>query len=160
MVPKKAPRYRPSKVWRELTALKAENASEFCNDPEKPWFEVKYMVSTKSNDQCCVRSWVFAATGTAEPPHGGSPVLLPNPIGVTISGRIVELLAPDKRAAKGVAVIEVYHMLEKKHPVFGMPRLAKATTDSGTGLVIVSTEVCLRPLHGFVFASEIFPPSP
>ena len=43
-------------------------------------------------------------------------------------------------AAKGIAVIVVYQMLEERHPIFGMPRLTKATAD-GNCLVIVSTEV-------------------
>ena len=139
MVPKKGPRYHPSKEWRELMASRAGNASEFCEDPDKLWFEVKHSVSMKSNDLCHVGSWVFAATTATETVHGG-PLASPPETCTTICGRIVELLAPTEHAAKGIAVIEVYRMLEERHPIFGMPRLTKATAD-GNSLVIVSTKV-------------------
>lgn len=139
MVPKKGPRYHPSKVWRESTASKAGNASEFCEDPEETWFEVKHLVSTKSNDQCCVGSWVFAMIRTAETTCNGSSTDPPE-AGVTICGRITELLAPAEQATKGIAVIKVYQMLEERHPIFGMPRLTTATASSDN-LVIVPTEV-------------------
>ena len=147
VIPKKGRHYRPSKVWHELMASRAGNASEFCEDPEKPWFEVKHSVTMKSNDQCRVGSWVFAVVRTAKAAHSGSTVNPPE-AGVTICGRIVELLAPAEHSAKGIAVIEVYQMLEERHPVFGMPCLTKATVDGGS-LVIVSTEVwpsrCFAP---------------
>ena len=139
VVPKKGPRYRPSKVWRELMASRAGNASEFCEDPEKPWFEAKHSVSVKSSDQCRIGSWVFARIRTTKTIHSGS-LAEPPEMGATICGRIVELLAPTEHVTKGIAVIEVYQMLEERHPIFGMPRLAKATAD-GKSLVIVSTEV-------------------
>lgn len=47
--PKKGPHYRPPKAWRKSMALRAGNASEFCEGPEKLWFEAKHLVSMKSN---------------------------------------------------------------------------------------------------------------
>jgi len=139
VVPKKAPRYRPSKMWHELMASQAPNASEFCEDPKKPWFEVKHAISMKSDDRCRVGSWVFATITTTRVTHSG-PLPDPPATDTTVCGRIVELLAPTEHAAKGIAVIMVYRMLEERHPLFGMPRLTKATAD-GNCLVIVSTEV-------------------
>ena len=49
----------------ELLASRASNAPGFCEDPERPWFEVKYSVSAKSNDRCHVGSWGFAPTRVA-----------------------------------------------------------------------------------------------
>ena len=94
VVPKKAPRYRPSKLWRESMASGASNASEFCEDPEKPWFEVKHSVSMKSDDQCRVGSWVFAMIRTTGATCSGSLADTPVAAGTTICGRIVELLVP------------------------------------------------------------------
>ena len=101
----------------------------------------------KSLDQCIVGSWVFATFKPFETIGGGSAA---NPLkaGPTICGKIVELLAPTEHATKGIAVIKVYQMLETKHPIFGMPRLAKASAD-GESLVIVPAEV--RQLHYFPF---------
>lgn len=138
MVPKKAPCYRPSKVWHELMASRACNASEFCEDPDKLWFEVKHLISMKSDDQCRVGSWVFAAIA-ATMVHS-RPVPNPPEADATICGRVVELLAPTENATVGIAVIEVYRMLEERYPIFGMPCLAKATAD-GNCLVIVPTDV-------------------
>ena len=147
VIPKKGRCYCPSKAWHNFMASRAGNASEFCEDPEQPWFEVKHSVTMKSNDQCHVGSWVFATVRTTEATHSGSTANSPE-AGVTICGRIVELLAPAEHSTEGIAVIEGYQMLEERHPIFGMPCLTKATTDEG-GLVIVSTEVwpsrCLHP---------------
>ncbi|KAF9780464.1 hypothetical protein BJ322DRAFT_1128850 [Thelephora terrestris] len=138
VVPKKGPRYRPSKTWRELMASKAGNASQFCEDPEQPWFEVKYSVSMKSNDQCYVGSWVFAVVRTPDTSSGSAAD--PPEKCSTICGRIVELLAPTECEVKGLAVITVYQMLESRHPIFGMPRLAKVTPPNGQGSVVVPVE--------------------
>ena len=138
VVPKKGPRYRPSKAWHELSASSAHNAFEFCEDPARLWFEVKHSVS-KSDDQCYVGSWVFAVIQTAETISSGSIAHLPEAHS-TICGRIVELLAATEASTKGIAVICVYQMLETRHPVFGMPRLVKETSDNET-LVIVPAEV-------------------
>lgn len=137
VVPKGGPRYRPSKVWYELSASRARNASEFCQDPNQPWFEVKHSFSTKSNDLCHVGSWVFASTETI----GGGSVATLSEMGPTICGRIVELLAAAEHSVKGIAVINVYQMLATRHPIFGMPSLVN-TTPHGECLVIVPTEVC------------------
>ena len=139
VVPKKGPRYRPSRVWHELMAPSARNASEFCKDPEQRWFEVKQPVLMKSNDPCRVRSWVFATAQTAGAIGSGS-VADPPATSSIICGRIVELLAPTELAIKGIAVIDLYEMLETRHPIFGMPRLIRAT-HGDRSLVIVSTEV-------------------
>jgi hypothetical protein len=140
VVPKKGPRYRPSKTWRESMASGATNASEFCDDSEKLWFEVKHSVSMKSDDQCRIGSWVFAMVRTTGTICSGSFADAPAAATATICGRIVELLAPAEHSTTGVAVIEVYQMLEERHPIFGMPCLTKGTTD-GKSLVAVSTEV-------------------
>ena len=126
-------------------ASQACNASEFCENPDKMWFEAKHSISMKSDDRCHVGSWVFAAITTTPAIHSG---LLPSPAetDVTICGRIVELLAPTEHAAKGITVIAVYRMLEERHPIFGMPRLTKATAD-GNCLVIVPTEVWTMSPH-------------
>ena len=150
VVPKKGPRYRPSKLWRESVASGASNASEFCEDSEKPWFEVKHSVSMKSNDQCLVGSWVFAVVGTTGVTSGRSSVNPPI-AGTTICGRIVELLAPTEHSTKGIVAIKVYEMLQERHPVFGMPCLTKGTAN-GKSLVVVSTEV--RPPIYFAFVER------
>lgn len=139
VVPKKGPRYRPSKAWRELIASRASNAPRFCEDPEQPWFEVKYSISAKSNDRCHIGSWVFATTSPPGTTGGGSATNSPatDPV---ICGRIVELSAAAEHATKGIAVIAIYQMLETKHPIFGMPQLTKAAAES-ENLLIVPTEV-------------------
>ena len=142
VVPKKAPRYRPSKPWRESMASGASNASRFCEDPEKLWFEVKHSVSMKSDDQCRVGSWVFAMIRATGATCSGPSVDTPAAVNTTICGRIVELLAPAEHSTEGVAVIEVYQMLEGRHPIFGMPCLTKAAV-GGKSLVAVSTKVWL-----------------
>ena len=102
----------------------------------------------KSNDQCRVGSWVFAtikATGTI----GDGPTANLPEAGLTICGQIVEQLAPTEHAVKGIVVVKVYQMLETRHPIFGMPRLIKATAD-GESLIVVPAEVwpsCFLPLE-------------
>ena len=155
VVSKKAPRYRPSKVWCELMASRAHNASGFCEDPNKLWFEAKHSISMKSDDQCRVGSWVFAAVASTAAVRS-EPLPDPPATDATICGRIVELLAPTEHATKGIAVIEVYQMLEERHPIFGMPRLAKATAD-GNCLVIVSTEVWALPCFTLVECPTFLP---
>ena len=152
VVPKKGPRYRPSKAWQDLTASSARNAFEFCEDPEQPWFEVKHSVS-KSNDQCYVGSWVFAVIQAAEPVGSGSTARLPE-THATTCGRIVELLAATEASTTGIAVIRVYQMLETRHPIFGMPRLVKPMPDNET-LVIVPAEV--HPSHSLTLELLTFP---
>ena len=120
-------------------ASQAHNTSEFCEDPDKLWFIAKHSVSMKSDDRCHIGSWVFATTTSTSAVHGG--LLSDNPVtDTTVCGRIVKLLVPTEHAVNGIAVIVVYQMLEERHPIFGMPRLTKATAD-GNCLVIVSTKV-------------------
>ena len=124
-------RSRPRVLWDQTKAARATNSAAYPHLHGDLLYTARHLVA-KSSDLCRVDSWVVAHR-----PHDvrveflrGKRALTARNAqdsGTSIYGRVVEILAPSEtNTGLAVAVLDAFDLKAARHPIFGMPVLARS----------------------------------